>query len=330
MSGSTHSYPFIFGIVRNMMKPGNIKSGTSSYRRVNVFAMKEKSIGNYLKYLMRNVRLGFKKWIWKRFGKSRWYLHIKDLERKYKTKRRAKSDRTERFKQKERLYLDQNSKATPGTADWLIQTEIRFGGFAEFVTIEKLSPHDRRNVEGFDPRPCTGGDRMLHHQYATHYANFLRPFVQDRDRRFVICEFGILKGTGLAIWCDLFPNARCIGLDVDLSNFEKNIDNLRHLGAFRHNTPEVFEYDQFVYSADFLNEILDGDKIDICVDDGNHSDESILTTLDSVSPHLSKEFVYFIEDNQWVHRKIQSDYERYTIFSDSSLSVLTPLLYMVQ
>ena len=97
------------------------------------------------------------------------------------------------------------------------------------------------------------------------------------------------------------------------------MDNLLQLGAFRKNQPELFEYDQFVYSADYLKEILDEDQIDICIDDGDHSDESILTTLESVSTQLSKEFVYFIEDNQWAHRMIRSDYERYTVFSDSLL-----------
>ncbi|MDE0308384.1 MAG: hypothetical protein OXI60_00925 [Acidiferrobacterales bacterium] len=165
---------------------------------------------------------------------------------------------------------------------------------------------------------------MLHRGYADHYARFLEPYVHNRDKdRIVLCEVGVLKGTGLAIWCDLFPNSRVIGLDFDLSSFYRNEENLRKIGAFGTNYPELYEYDQFVYCAKYLEDILDGDRIDIFVDDGNHSDESILTTLDSASPHLAEKFVYFIEDNQWIYRKIQSNYEQFVIFNDVAMSVLT-------
>ena len=108
----------------------------------------------------------------------------------------------------------------------------------------KNSPLDPTGSETL----ADGGDRMLHHGYANHYARFLEPYVKNRGDRIVICEVGVLEGTGLAIWCDLFPNARCIGLDIDLSNVKGNMDNLRGLGAFSRNSPELFEYDQFVYS----------------------------------------------------------------------------------
>ena len=229
------------------------------------------------------------------------------------------------LKQEEQLHLERLSDAAPGTAEWLIGTEIRYGGISTGVAREKVSPHDRRGLDDRESNLATGGDRMLHHGYAKHYATFLLPFVRNRDRHIVICEFGILKGTGLAIWCDLFPNARCIGLDVDLSNTEKNMNNLRQIGAFSKNTPELYEYDQFVYSADYLEELLNGDKIDIVMDDGHHSDESILTTLESVRPHLGKQFVYLIEDNPFVHKKIQSNYNGCTLFSDSELTVITSL-----
>lgn len=101
------------------------------------------------------------------------------------------------------------------------------------------------------------------------------------------------------------------------------MDNLLSLGAFSINSPEIYEYDQYVYSSEYLGEILNGDKINICVDDGNHSEITILTTLASVLPHLNNKFVYFIEDNRLVHRKIKLMYENLTVHSNGQLTVIT-------
>ena len=187
----------------------------------------------------------------------------------------------------------------------------------------KISPFDPNRADKPKSKWREGGDRMLHHGYAKHYANFLKSFTNDRNQRIVICEFGILKGTGLAIWCDLFPNARCIGLDIDLSVFENNLQNLQNLGAFSKTLPELYKYDQFVESKDYLEEILNGDKIDICMDDGHHSEASIMTTMKSVLPHLNSNFVYFIEDNPKVYKTIDSEYPDSTIYSDGELTVVT-------
>ena len=96
------------------------------------------------------------------------------------------------------------------------------------------------------------------------------------------------------------------------------------LGAFSANSPEIYEYDQFVYSSEYLGKIINGGKFDICVDDGHHSEITILTTLASVLPHLNKNFVYFIEDNPLVHKKIKLMYEDMTVHSNDQLTVITP------
>ena len=291
--------------------------------------MTEKSFRNSYRYWKRNLESSWKRWTWRKFQNKHWYQNYKvwerNLERRRRRKDRGNSDQADLMKQKERIHLRRRSDTVPGTAQWLICTEIKYGGLSTGVAINKVSPHDRRDFDNRESNLAIGGDRMLHHGYAKHYAEFLQPYVKDHDRRIVICEFGILKGTGLAIWCDLFPNARCIGLDFDLSNIKENMDNLLQLGAFSNNSPELYEYDQFVYSSDYLEEILDGDKIDMVMDDGHHSDESILTTLESVKPHLSREFVYLIEDNPYIHRNIRSKYKGCTLFSDSQLTVVTSL-----
>lgn len=224
----------------------------------------------------------------------------------------------------ERAYRKGLSDLSPGTADWLIDVEIKYGGKVLDVHTQN-SPHDLLDSSDM----TRGGDRMLHQGYANHYEKFLEAYVQNADERIVICEVGVLEGTGLAIWCDLFPNARCIGLDVDLSNIRRNMDNLRSLGAFSQNSPELYQYDQFVYSVDYVGEILGGDKIDVFIDDGHHSEQAIMTTLKSVVPHLREQFVYFVEDNWEVHKVIEQEYPEWVVRSDCGFTVITPSLASV-
>ena len=143
---------------------------------------------------------------------------------------------------------------------------VKFGGFYLVVYPTPTPQPDPR--DGY--RIGTGGDRMFHHGYAVHYERFLKPYVENRDQRFVVVEVGILNGTGLAIWCDLFPYSRCIGLDINISNIQRNMDNLLALGAFGNNSPELYEYDQLVDSTELLGDILNDDRIDIFIDDGAH------------------------------------------------------------
>ena len=224
-----------------------------------------------------------------------------------------------RYRLSEQLYfLFHPSKSSPGTAEWLTSTEIKFGGKIWAVTVNKNPTDPTAGVDNM----MVGGDRMLHQGYADYYSTFLKPYAQHRYNKFVICEVGILNGTGLAIWCDLFPNSRCIGLDIDLSNVERNFGNLKSLGAFRHVIPELFQYDQYVYSKEYLEEILGGDKIDIFIDDGAHSEASIMTTLNSVAPLLNDKFVYFVEDNWEVHSAIRTKYQLWTIYFEGGLTVI--------
>lgn len=210
----------------------------------------------------------------------------------------------------------------PGSADWLIGAELKYGGKVTGVLRRKVSPHDPRPKDVLWSQPMAGGDRMLDHGYAPHYAKHLKPLLK-LNRPAVIVECGILKGTGLAIWCDLFPQGRVIGLDLDLSHFNDNLEKLRRRGAFQLNRPEVYRYDQFMDQKNFMGKILAGRKIDVAIDDGCHVDEAILTTFKSVRPYLADRFVYFVEDNRQVHKKIKSKYPDLKIVSKNALSVIS-------
>jgi len=172
-----------------------------------------------------------------------------------------------------------------GSWQWLALTEKLNGGF-------KVGTASGLN---------RGGDRMspFFHGYGETYEEFLRPFLSRREERLTVVEIGILNGSGLAIWCDLFPNARVIGLDIDLSNFKTNRAFLESQGAFSKNTPELFEFDQldFPKARTVLRDVLGDSKVDIAIDDGCHSIESIEITLEAILPHMANSFVFFVEDN---------------------------------
>lgn len=218
-------------------------------------------------------------------------------------------------------YLRRYRSSSPGSAPWLIGAEIKFGGLVTDVPRNKVSQQDPRTEAQLRSRGMSGGDRMLHHGYAEAYARHLRRYVDGR--RVTLAEFGILQGGGLAIWCDLFRTGRILGLDIDLGHINRNIGRLRGLGAFIHNEPELYEYDQFLDNKRYVGEILGSDRIDICIDDGFHSAESILATMKSVYPYLADVFVYFIEDNETVHREIRTMYPALTVEHCGEMTVVS-------
>lgn len=176
-----------------------------------------------------------------------------------------------------------------GSWQWLALSELQYGGYKPGVASDDNRGGDR--MSPFDGQFC--------HGYGFSYAEFLKPLIPRRMARLTLVEIGILNGSGLAIWCDLFPNARVIGLDLDLRNFEKNRSFLESKGALSKNSPELFEFNQLDLpkARNILRDVLGDDKVDIAIDDGCHSIESIKITFDALKPHLNRNFVYFIEDN---------------------------------
>lgn len=209
-----------------------------------------------------------------------------------------------------------------GSPEWLVETEKKYGGYHKNVKRNKVSDKDHRSAEKIAKGGMRGGDRMStkHHGYAKKYAEYLSEFLNDRET--IVAEFGILRGIGLAIWCDLFPNGLVYGFDIDLGHTKNNMDSLIKLGAFAHNKPILHEYDQLEKQDSYLHKIFGGKKIDVCIDDGLHTDESILITLESALPHLNKGAVYIIEDNKNVHVEIKKRYSHLLVDNIGELTIL--------
>lgn len=202
----------------------------------------------------------------------------------------------------------------------LICLEQKYGGLIQGVP-RSASIHDTRSADELKRGTMQGGDRMKspYHNYSPVYSKHLHLFLNQTCN---IAEIGILTGIGLAIWCDIFPTSNVYGLDINLNNYTQNYDTLLSKGAFANNKPHVFTFDQYEDNKNYIGQITNNKKFKIVIDDGAHSKETILTTLESFIPHLEDEFVYFIEDNASIYDTLTKKYPQFNITSYGEMTVI--------
>ncbi len=213
----------------------------------------------------------------------------------------------------------------------LVRAEQRYGGYVE-VKRNKISAKDVRvrdgnvaaTLEALNARsPMVGGDRMstVRHGYGKFYAAALQKVV-DTKRAPTVVEVGILRGSGLATWSELFPSGRVVGLDIDLSYAAENLSFLKEKGAFAARDVELYEFDAYAPDPAALAEVFKGDAIDVFIDDGPHTVTAIIRTLNAIYPYLSDECVCFIEDNDKVHHSIAAQFPDFQVEPLGQLTIL--------
>jgi hypothetical protein len=139
-----------------------------------------------------------------------------------------------------------------------------------------------------------GGDKMSadRHGYADDYARLL-----SRWEAPTLVEVGIFQGASLAIWCDVFPDGKVVGLDLDLSRFWDHRHFLSEQGAFGRNYPTVVgDWDAYAPNVQVLGQVLQGRTIDVLVDDGPHTDVAVTTVVEALRPFMSESFTCIVED----------------------------------
>jgi len=160
-----------------------------------------------------------------------------------------------------------------------------------------------------------------YHAYAPFYERHLQRFV---SMEVVLAEVGILRGNGLAIWSDLFPNGRILGFDIDTSHAQDNEPFLKSVGAFSNDNVELHTFDQLSSDAEYLEPVLQNTKINILIDDGLHSPESIIRTFHAFKPYLADDFVYIIEDNPNALTCLGKDIDGYASERVDEISAVFP------
>ena len=125
-----------------------------------------------------------------------------------------------------------------------------------------------------------GGDKGSLHSYIDVYAKHM-PKTKNVD----LLEVGVWRGYSLAMWQDYFTNSRIVGVDIDLSRCELDVD------ARRCDATNPGE----------LQMVLGDTTFDYIVDDGSHRLEDQVATFRVLWSRVKPGGRFFIED-------IQSDY----------------------
>ena len=194
--------------------------------------------------------------------------------------------------------------------------ELKFGGFHTGVNpTEELGDLSR-----FSPSKLTGGDRFnpFYHDYSSKYSKYLDGFRVNN-----LLEIGILRGTGLATWCELYMEAKVYGFDWDLGNFKANEEYLISLGAFSSNKPILHQYNQLTDNSDWLKQNFKNTKFDLVIDDALHKDVAIINSFTELEPYLSDRFVYIIEDNRTAWIRLQENYPQYNFDNEDLLTIIS-------
>lgn len=190
----------------------------------------------------------------------------------------------------------------------LDKLEQQFGGLVHHVPMHRDA---WKAVAKEDPRTfsqvaaiMTGGDRFCAvkekqgcHGYGPAYAKYMQHMLAEPlDEHTAVAEVGILKGSGLAVWSTMFPEAAILGFDLDIHNTQDNMAFLKKQGAFAKSDVQLHTYDQFKDNTALVKQALGQKKLVFVVEDGHHTDGTSAETFDSFYPNLSGEWLYVVED----------------------------------
>ena len=128
-----------------------------------------------------------------------------------------------------------------------------------------------------------------HINYFDVYDHLLSKYI---EKKFTFVEVGILNGGSLAMWRDYFGDkARIIGIDLnpEVKKFEKD--------GF-----EIFVGDQSDknFWKDFFKKV---GNVDIILDDGGHTNEQQIVTLNECIRHINDPGMIIIEDTHASYMK---------------------------
>lgn len=152
---------------------------------------------------------------------------------------------------------------------------------------------EKHGINGFE-NPG-GTDKQTIHSYGPVYERLFSAFANDN---ITILEIGIQLGGSMLLWHDLLPKSFVLGIDIEESYHESipaRMDDERY---------------QFIiddaYSVKTVKKVkqLAPNGIDVAIDDGPHTLDSMLRFLDLYLPLLNKGGVAIIEDIQhpsWIN-----------------------------
>jgi len=78
-----------------------------------------------------------------------------------------------------------------------------------------------------------------------------------------------------------------------------------------------------IKAGEVLRNTLGENRIDIAIDDSCHSRESVEITFEQIRPFLTKEFLYFIEDNFDTYDWLAHHYREYYWNTRGEIAIAT-------
>ena len=126
-------------------------------------------------------------------------------------------------------------------------------------------------------------DKNTLHSYLDLYDGLFR---SKKDSAKNILEIGILNGGSIQLWKRYFPNAMIYG--VDLLHINDIWDELKHNGGITLFTSTDAYSPEFVTNKFYNNNI----KLDIVIDDGPHTLESMIKCIELYSNVLSDDLFF--------------------------------------
>lgn len=137
-------------------------------------------------------------------------------------------------------------------------------------------------------------DKDSCHSYAEIYDDLFKDLF---DKKINLLEIGFDRGGSAQLWCNAFPNAKILSMDIDISKHTKDA-----LNSFKNFSLKKID----AYSKEAVDSLEE--KFDIIIDDGPHTLESFFSLIKLYLPKLKKEGLLLIEDVQshdWISQIIE-------------------------
>jgi hypothetical protein len=126
-----------------------------------------------------------------------------------------------------------------------------------------------------------GTDKEFNHKYCSGFYDEF--FLEYKDKDIRLLEIGVHRGGGLAVFHEYFKKADIYGVDPFDFNAKQNCGSFPRIKVF---------YDDG-YSKNFAYSMPD---FDIIIDDGPHTKESHLMSLELYLPKVKPGGIFVIED----------------------------------
>lgn len=161
------------------------------------------------------------------------------------------------------------------------------------------------HAEVINGRHTNGTDKQTNHNYSNAYERILsvpeffenftadgKPFLPGcrpksiRDDVKLMMEIGVADGSSLLAWSEVFPNARCVGMDIMPDPEQKIVE-------FGHNCE--FHQGDFTKLED-CRRAAGGRMFDFICEDATHKLEDSLRALLYLWPNIKHGGLYVIEE----------------------------------